>query len=78
MDRVPDLLRIALWEAYKHQCFYTFQDLPFEKLEIDHILPRRLGNSEEELKEIKKRILLPETFDLSCLQNLAPTSRRQS
>lgn len=68
-QRIDDLLRLALLEAYHWKCFYTGEPLFWSDVEIDHIIPE---SKEDNLKELKKELCLGDDFDIHGLENLVP------
>jgi hypothetical protein len=70
--------RRAIWDVYKHKCFYTGEPLDYVDMEIDHIIPSYLKDSPEELLEILRECELKEDFKLDSLYNLVPTSKHEN
>jgi len=68
-------LRVALWKAWGKRCFYSNEPIQFRFLEIDHIIPKRLGSSRVELLALFHRLGLADDFDLDSFENLVPTLR---
>jgi hypothetical protein len=68
-QRIGDLLRLALLEAYHWKCFYTGEPLFWSDVEIDHIIPE---SKEGNLQELKKELRLDDNFDIHGLENLVP------
>lgn len=63
--------RVALWNANQRKCFYCSEPILFKDLEIDHIVPEKIGA--DDLIELGSRISLPADFGLNALCNLVPT-----
>lgn len=63
--------RVALWKANQRRCFYCSEPISFGDLDIDHLVPQK--TTQQEFKELRRRIRLPADFDLNGLCNLVPT-----
>ena len=70
-DRIDHSMRIALWRANKEQCFYCTQPIAWRDLEIDHIVPKSLG--EEEWQQFQKTLTLDPDFARESPLNWVPT-----
>lgn len=74
--------RVALWRAWGKRCFYSGQPIPFQDLEVDHVIPASLAKHPEQLSALLKRLSLPPDFDLNSFHNLVPAlhseNRRKS
>lgn len=70
------LLRVAIWEAHGRRCAYTGDPIRFTDLEIDHVVPQRLRQRPEELRQTLHALKLPPDFDLDGIENLLPSSGR--
>jgi hypothetical protein len=68
-----NIIRNALWTAYKNNCFYCSQPLSWGDLHIDHIIPESLLQKNDELEKIKQDFGLDENFNLNGLYNLVPS-----
>jgi len=69
---ISEVQREAIWQVYKKKCFYTEEPLPYNELEIDHVIPEHLANKPEELESLKTRLGLPPSFDIYGYENLVP------
>lgn len=68
-------LRLALFRAWKRQCYLCEQKKTFSVIEIDHILPH--STTTEKASDIWDRVAAPEPFlGLHDVGNLAPICRR--
>ena len=68
--RIPDTLRLAIYDAYQGKCFYTGEPVAYIDFEVDHIIPESLAS---ELENIKKRLGLGEDFHINSVENLVPS-----
>ncbi|WP_176809092.1 HNH endonuclease domain-containing protein [Dyella sp. 333MFSha] len=68
--------RQALWEAYNRLCYYCRRSIGFRELEVDHLVPERLGASAEVWASTRAELGLPDTFDIQGLINLVPACRQ--
>lgn len=68
--KIEDVLRLAIYEAYKGKCFYTGQPVPYQDFEVDHIIPESLT---AEIETIKKRLGLGDDFHINSIENLVPS-----
>jgi tetratricopeptide (TPR) repeat protein len=64
--------REAIWRAHDRRCVYTQEQIDFENLHIDHIVPEHLANNAEKLDEVLRSYGLPADFDLNDFANLLP------
>ena len=68
--RIPDTLRLAIYDAYQGKCFYTGEPVAYIDFEVDHIIPESLAS---ELENIKKRLGLGDDFHINSVENLVPS-----
>ncbi len=64
---------MAIWKAHKSKCVYCEELIPFNDLEIDHILPESLLDNPENLERIKLEYGLASDFDLNNYSNWLPS-----
>lgn len=67
-DKNNSLVRRILWEAYNKKCFYCKEPISFNNFQIDHLIPKSLGN-EQAIETYE----LSENFELDSYYNLVPT-----
>jgi hypothetical protein len=65
--------RTGIWMAHKTKCFYCSNDIEFNDLNIDHIIPESV--SDHKLKELILEYGLNESFRINGFENLVPTHR---
>lgn len=70
--------RHALFEAHLGKCVYTRELLDISDYHIDHVLPESLRSDPEEFQRIRRRLKLPEDFDLRGFENLVPCKGRSN
>ena len=68
--------RTAIWKAFNKRCFYSEEYLSFSDMEIDHIIPEWLEDIPEEFYELKRRLELPEEFQINSYYNWVPVKHR--
>lgn len=68
--KIPDALRLAIYEAYKGKCFYTGVPVAYIDFEVDHIIPESLSS---EIETIKERLGLGVDFHINSVENLVPS-----
>ena len=78
-QKIPPLLKRAIWEAYGKKSGY--EDIPLLpiEIEIDHIIPERVLNNPkkvDELEEWKDKYDLDEDFNILGIENLCPSTRQ--
>lgn len=67
---------IALWRAYNHSCVYRNKPIDsLSHLEIDHIIPRHLLKTKQELRALLIRLGVPD-LDLHSYKNWLPVHGR--
>lgn len=55
---ISDLkLRKAIYEAFEGRCFYTGQPVSFEKMCIDHVVPKSKGGENNIYLALKNHVL---------------------
>ena len=64
---------MAIWKAHKEKCAYCGELIPFNDLEIDHILPESLLDNPEKLEKIKLEYGLGSEFDINNYSNWLPS-----
>ena len=74
MSEADHLLRVAIWQAHGQRCAYTGDPIRFQELELDHVIPKRLEKSPEQLEQILRELKLPSDFDIDSIENLLPSS----
>lgn len=70
--KCDNITRSALWIAYNCVCFYCSQNLDWDELHIDHIIPESLNNTKEYFDVLKKYELM-NGFNINSLYNLVPS-----
>lgn len=78
MHRLSTSERAAIWLAWKRRCAYTGELLAFRDLDIDHILPADLASRPGEFEVLRKKLGLPETFNLNSVENYLPCGRMRN
>jgi len=73
-----EFIRQAMWEVYKHRCFYTNNPLEYKDMELDHIIPISYKNRKDDLKRVIGECALDADFELDSLFNLVPTSKYEN
>lgn len=68
--RIDDLLRLAIYDAYKGKCFYTGEPVSYIDFEVDHIIPESKAS---EIEIIKQRLDLDADFHINSVENLVPS-----
>lgn len=74
----PHFLRFAVWYAHNNKSGYEDIPIPFEYMEIDHIIPERvLYNPREpdEFEKWRRKYSLDNDFDIHGIENLCPSTR---
>lgn len=64
------VLRLILYNLWKHRCYWCQRPKDFNEVQIDHILPKHAGA--KRLDELRTVYGLAEDFDIDDPQNLAP------
>lgn len=68
--------REAIWEAHNGVCFYCRRLLPFDEMEIDHLVPESiLDLSEDKQAAYLATLGFDPSFDVRDFANLAPSCR---
>ena len=68
-------VRCALWMAYDKKDVYSGELLRYREMEIDHIIPKEVFNSEVKKKETLRLLGLSSDFEKDSLENFVPTRR---
>jgi hypothetical protein len=68
--------RMAIWKAHKGKCAYRGELIPFDDLEIDHILPESLLENPDDLERIKLEYGLSSEFDINSYYNWLPSCHK--
>ena len=68
--KIADVLRLAIYDAYKGKCFYTGEPVAYIDFEVDHIIPESLAS---EIESIKIRLGLGDDFHINSVENLVPS-----
>lgn len=71
-------VRRAIWDIYKHKCFYTNEPLTYKDLELDHIIPESYKYKKDILNKVIEDCGLENNFEINSLYNLVPTSRHEN
>jgi hypothetical protein len=71
-----NIKRFSLWLAHGGRCRYCSEPFPFAYMTTDHIIPKRLKEEPEKLKDILKICGLPENFDLESYENWIPCHQK--
>ena len=69
---IPDLQRVAIWEAHDKKCFYCRESIRFTDLHIDHVIPEHINSEVGPVKRIVEEYGLPEGFGVNTYHNLVP------
>jgi hypothetical protein len=64
-QNVSTSLKRALWTAYNFRCFYDEQELGWDELTIDHIIPEHLADKPVELALVLKQMGLEAGWSLN-------------
>ncbi|WP_159519952.1 HNH endonuclease [Sunxiuqinia indica] len=64
--------KYAIWKNYDMKCFWCGEPLRIMDVTIDHIIPERLLDSEEEFMEIKEKYSLADAFQINDFCNWVP------
>jgi 5-methylcytosine-specific restriction endonuclease McrA len=67
--------RMAIWKAHKSKCAYCGKIIPFNDLEIDHILPESLLGNSDKLERTKLEYGLDSEFDINSYYNWIPSCK---
>ncbi len=67
--------RMAIWKAHKSKCAYCGELIPFNDLEIDHILPESLLGNSDKLERTKLEYGLDSEFDINSYYNWIPSCK---
>jgi len=70
-SKINTIIRTALWRTYNFNCFYCHQEINWDSLQIDHLIPESI-HVNGKLTEIIKRYGLEKKFDINGLYNLVP------
>ena len=76
-ERFHQSLRVAMWYVYEHRCAYTGEHISGpEHVVIDHVLPERLADDDDERQQALAGFGLPSGFQIrDNLGNLVPTTQ---
>lgn len=76
-ERLHGHLRVALWYVYEGRCAYTGERISGpEHVVIDHVLPERLADDDNERQQALAAFGLPSDFQIrGNLGNLVPTTQ---
>jgi Protein of unknown function (DUF1524) len=76
-ERLPGHLRVALWYVYEGCCAYTSEPISGpEHVVIDHVLPERLADDDDERQQALAAFDLAPDFQIrGNLGNLVPTTQ---
>jgi hypothetical protein len=74
--RFPCSQRLAIWEAYKKECLYCQEPIPFKELHIDHIVPEHLVNRPDKFEALKQELKLGDEFAVNDFPNWAASHQR--
>jgi hypothetical protein len=76
-ERLHGNLRVALWYVYERRCVYTGEHISGpEHVVIDHVLPERLADNDNERQRAIAAFGLPSDFQIrGNLGNLVPTTQ---
>ncbi len=67
-ERLNGHLRVALWYVYEGRCAYTGERIAgLEHVVIDHVLPERLADNDDERQQALAAFGLPSDFQISGL-----------
>ncbi len=67
-----DVFRTALWNTYKHRCFYCNQPLDWDELQIDHLVPEWMQEDTKKLAALVIDLGLKADFKVNEAYNLVP------
>jgi hypothetical protein len=68
--------RQAIWLAYGRKCFYCRDPLAWDDLQIDHVVPERLAESDEQRRALFRDLAIPDDWDLQADANLVASCSR--
>lgn len=68
--------RFAIFTLHGERCYLCSRPLSLFEMEVDHVLPERLGGEPERLSEALRTYSLPTTFELNSYENWLPSCRR--
>ena len=54
--------RYALWKAYDGRCFYCEKPIDFQEMTVDHVIPERLIEHPDEMKQLIQEYEIDEIF----------------
>src|SRR3712207_3691898 len=76
-ETLDDLVRLALFEAWDARCVWCRQPLFFNQMEVEHLIPKSLGEhgNEQSKAEVLRLHGLDAQYDVHALENLAPSCR---
>ncbi len=67
-NKNDSVVRRTLWTVYNKKCFYCSKPIPYNNLQVDHLIPKSL------IKEKAIKLYdLKEDFELNSYYNLVPT-----
>ena len=76
-ERFSQSLRVAMWDVYERRCAYMGEHISGpEHVVIDHVLPERLADDDEERQQALAAFGLHSDFQIrGNLENLVPTTQ---
>lgn len=67
------VVRYAIWKCHNGKCYYSKEPIEFREVDLDHIIPLRLGDSPEELNDVLRDLNInPLSFQLDSIYNIVP------
>ncbi|MBL7113985.1 MAG: HNH endonuclease [Bacteroidales bacterium] len=64
--------RYAIWKSLGPKCSWCKTPVEYQDCHIDHIIPEKLLEDEEKLKEVINNYALEESFDINSFENWVP------
>ena len=64
--------RFAVWKTHGEKCFWCAEPLCLQETTVDHILPEKLFNKEDEFTRVKLLFGLGDEFNINGYENWVP------
>jgi hypothetical protein len=68
--------RHAIWTIHNEKCYLCDEPIPFNEVEIDHIIPKSIHKQPDQLVRAKESFGLSKHFEINGFENLLPACRR--
>jgi 5-methylcytosine-specific restriction endonuclease McrA len=65
----------GIYNTYDQKCYICSAPLDLKSMEVDHVLPESLLNSEIALSEVLRNFALPKEFSLNSFENWLPACK---